>query len=77
MPDVTINGLTTNEAPFIEQARHDGRLFIDQPYELYTQENHRAWAALYARMTPRWARYANPQWTLYLYPRTVCPSFQT
>jgi phenylalanine-4-hydroxylase len=34
-------------------------LFIRQPYELYSEENHRAWRALYARMLPRWERYAN------------------
>jgi hypothetical protein len=29
-------GLTTSEAPFIEQARASGDLFIRQPYELYS-----------------------------------------
>jgi phenylalanine-4-hydroxylase len=52
-------GLTTGESPFIEQARNQGCLYIDQPYDLYTMENHRAWQALYARMLPRWERYAN------------------
>jgi len=52
-------GLTTNHAPFIEQARHDGQLYIQQPYELYTGENHVAWRRLFARMGPRWERYAN------------------
>jgi phenylalanine-4-hydroxylase len=54
-----VSGLTTTEAPFIEQARHDGQLYIHQPYDLYTEENHRAWSALYRRMLPRWERYAN------------------
>ena len=52
-------GLTTHHAPFIEQARHDGQLYIQQPYELYTGENHVAWRRLFARMGPRWERYAN------------------
>jgi len=52
-------GLTTNQAPFIEQARRDGQLYIQQPYELYSAENHEAWRRLYARMAPRWDRYAN------------------
>jgi len=52
-------GLTATEAPFIEQARHDGRLYIHQPYELYSEQNHRAWSTLYRRMLPRWKRYAN------------------
>ncbi len=54
-------GLTTNDAPFIEEARSHGDLYIQQPYELYSEQNHEAWRRLFARMTPRWARYANPQ----------------
>jgi phenylalanine-4-hydroxylase len=52
-------GLTTTQAPFIEEARERGELYITQPYELYSDENHRAWARLYSRMVPRWERYAN------------------
>src|SRR5712691_2150256 len=52
-------GLTTNEAPFIEQARRQGQLYIHQPYELYTEENHESWRRLYSRLLPRWERYAN------------------
>jgi len=52
-------GLTTNEAPFIEQARREGQLYIHQPYELYTEYNHEAWRRLYSRLLPRWERYAN------------------
>ena len=52
-------GLTTNNAPFIEQALHEGRIFIQQPYKLYSAENHEAWRRLFARMVPRWDRYAN------------------
>jgi phenylalanine-4-hydroxylase len=52
-------GLTTTKAPFIEQAQHDGRLYIHQPYELYSDANHEAWRRLYSRMLPRWERYAN------------------
>ena len=52
-------GLTTTQAPFIEQARLHGDLFITQPYDLYSEENHAAWRSLYARMLPRWARFAN------------------
>ncbi len=54
-----MSGLTTSEAPFIEQARHSGELYIEQPYDLYTEENHAAWRRLYSRMLPRWERYAN------------------
>jgi phenylalanine-4-hydroxylase len=52
-------GLTTNEAPFIESVRNNHQIYIDQPYELYSKENHEAWRRLYARMLPRWRRYAN------------------
>ena len=37
----------------------ESALYIHQPYELYTAENHEAWRRLYARMQPRWERYAN------------------
>ena len=52
-------GLTTAEAPFIEEARSQGDLYIQQPYELYSEENHEAWRRLYTRMLPRWKCYAN------------------
>ena len=52
-------GLTTNEAAFIEEARRDGQLYIAQPYELYSEENHEAWRKLFERLEPRWERYAN------------------
>jgi phenylalanine-4-hydroxylase len=53
-------GLTTSEAPFIEDARSHGELYIRQPYQLYSPENHESWKRLYARMLPRWEQYANP-----------------
>jgi phenylalanine-4-hydroxylase len=52
-------GLTTGSAPFIEEARGGGRLYIEQPYELYSEVNHSAWQQLFARQQPRWERYAN------------------
>ena len=52
-------GLTTTEAPFIEVAREQGALYIQQPYELYSDSNHLAWAHLYERMHDRWLTYAN------------------
>lgn len=52
-------GLTTTQAPFIEEARERGELYIFQPYDLYSVENHEAWKKLFARMQPRWERYAN------------------
>jgi phenylalanine-4-hydroxylase len=52
-------GLTTGHAPFVEEARDRGDLYISQVYDLYTQENHEAWRRLYHRIRPRWDRYAN------------------
>lgn len=53
------DGLTTTKAPFIEKAQQEGRLYIHQPYELYSDANHEAWRRLFARMEDRWRRYAN------------------
>ena len=44
------SGLTTTRAPVIEQAQAEGRLYIHQPYELYSAENHDAWHRLFTRM---------------------------
>jgi phenylalanine-4-hydroxylase len=52
-------GLTTTMAPFIEEAQGKGQLYIHQPYGLYSGENHESWRKLFARMLPRWDRYAN------------------
>src|SRR5579864_1812338 len=59
-PGLTALGLTTNQAPFIEAARSHGELYVQQPYELYSEKNHEAWRRLYNRMLPRWQKYANP-----------------
>lgn len=69
-------GLTTTKSPFIEQAREDGRLYIEQPYDLYTPDNHDVWRRLYSRMGERWQRYANRRFlegleTLQLDPERV------
>ena len=55
------SGLTTTKAPFIEQAQAEGRLYIHQPYELYSEANHDAWQRLFTRQGDRWRRYANPR----------------
>lgn len=56
----TTTGLTTGRAPFVEEARQRGQLYIEQRYELYSEENHESWTRLFARMQPRWRQYANP-----------------
>ena len=78
MPEVIERtpGLTTGRAPFIEQARSIGSVYIRQPYEQYSEENHRAWRSLYARMLPLWRQYANERFldgiiSLCLDPRQV------
>jgi len=53
------SGLTTTKAAFIEQARAHGDVYIHQPYELYSPENHATWSRLLARMHDRWERFAN------------------
>jgi phenylalanine-4-hydroxylase len=53
-------GLTTTQSPFIEAARKHGDLYIHQPYELYSPENHESWRKLFARMLPSWEKYGNP-----------------
>src|SRR5579862_3113495 len=52
-------GLTTGNAPFIEEARSRGELYIEQIYDLYSGANHESWHSLYERIRPRWDRYAN------------------
>ena len=69
-------GLTTTKSPFIEMAREDGRLYIGQASDLYTDANHDVWRRLYARMGDRWQRYANRRFlegleTLQLNPERV------
>jgi phenylalanine-4-hydroxylase len=53
------HGLTTTKAPFIEEAKTSGQLFIHQPYELYSLDNQETWQRLYALLRPKWERYAN------------------
>lgn len=52
-------GLTTTKAPFIERAQKNGELYIEQPYELYSEENQQTWRRLYETIRPKWERYAN------------------
>ena len=52
-------GLTTTQAPFIEEAQSKGQLYIHQPYELYSEANHETWRMLYRKIRPKWEKYAN------------------
>jgi phenylalanine-4-hydroxylase len=54
-------GLTTTRAPFIEQQRAAGNVYIRQPYELYSDDNQDTWRRLYARIRSRWDKYAHPK----------------
>ncbi|MBI3832619.1 MAG: phenylalanine 4-monooxygenase [Planctomycetes bacterium] len=58
---MTAPGLTTNRAPFIEEVRGKGEIYIGQPYELYSEENQDTWRRLFARIKPKWQKYANPK----------------
>ncbi len=60
MPKIAA-GLTTTKAPFIDEARAKGDLYIGQPYELYSEQNQETWRTLYARILPRWRRHAHPK----------------
>src|ERR1041384_8091940 len=60
MPATRIEpGLTTGHAPFVEDARNRGELYITEAYDLYSEANHESWRRLFERMQPRWERYAN------------------
>ena len=61
MSRVAIRDLTTGQAAFIEEAKLRGELYIRQPYELYSAENHQTWRTLYQRLQPRWEQFANPR----------------
>lgn len=70
------HGLTTTKAPFIEEAQASGELFIQQPYELYNEDNQNTWRRLYERIRPLWERYANKRFlegveTLKLSPERI------
>jgi phenylalanine-4-hydroxylase len=51
--------LNSTEAPEIQESpAHE--LFTSQPYAQYSEEDHQTWRRLYARILPKWDRYANP-----------------
>jgi phenylalanine-4-hydroxylase len=61
MNGIATGDLTSGQSPFIEEAQLNGELYIQQPYELYSAENHETWRTLYLRLQPRWEQYANPR----------------
>lgn len=54
-----VRGLSTGSAPFTEEARSRGELYIEQNYDLYSEANHESWRRLCERIRARWDRYAN------------------
>jgi phenylalanine-4-hydroxylase len=54
-------GLTTGNAPFVEEARSRGELYIEQAYDQYSEANHESWRRLCERIRPRWERYATSE----------------
>src|ERR1039457_5801330 len=71
---LTSPGLTTGHAPFVEEARDRGELYISQAYDLSSEENHEAWRQLYQRIQPRWERYANDHFLRGLEALSLPPS---
>jgi phenylalanine-4-hydroxylase len=59
MIDDTAGDLTTTRAAYIDQAVRERRLYVAQPYALYSPGNHETWRRLYARLLPRWREHAN------------------
>jgi phenylalanine-4-hydroxylase len=57
--DTATLDLTAERSSFIREAVRRGQLYVEQPYELYSEENHRSWHRLYCSMQERWQRYAN------------------
>src|SRR5688500_12205476 len=53
-------GPTTTKASFIERGNSEGKLYIHQPYELYSEERREAWRRVFAAQLPLWEKYANP-----------------
>lgn len=51
--------LTTTQAPFIEEAKNQNQLFIEQPYALYSQKNQQTWQKLFNQIFPKWEKFAN------------------
>ncbi|MCW8133279.1 MAG: phenylalanine 4-monooxygenase [Planctomycetota bacterium] len=70
---MTAVGLTTTRAPFIEEVRAQGSIYIQQPYDLYSEENQDTWRRLYARIKPKWEKYANPKFMQGVYNLALDP----
>jgi phenylalanine-4-hydroxylase len=51
--------LTAERSAYIAAAEREGRVFIEQPYSLYSPDNHNSWQRLFAAMSPRWEQYGN------------------
>lgn len=56
----TTPDLTTGSSEFVTEQQTAGARYINQPYELYSEENQRTWQRLYTRMEPRWEKYGAP-----------------
>jgi phenylalanine-4-hydroxylase len=55
-----VNPMLTRHPEDIQPAPQASPGFIvEQPYRFYSEENHETWRRLYARILPRWRRWAN------------------
>ena len=59
--DLARPDLTTGRAGFIERAQSRGELFIEQPYELYSESNQSTWRRLYRALAGCWEQHAHPR----------------
>lgn len=59
MNNQNLNGLTTTKSEFIENSKNQKKIFIHQPYSLYTEENQIAWNNLCKIISPQWEKFAN------------------
>ena len=53
--------LTTGRADVIQRAQTRGELFIEQPYELYSEANQETWRRLYRALAGKWEQHAHPR----------------
>lgn len=58
---VTGGDLTTGRADFIERAQTRGELFVEQPYDLYSEANQETWRRLYRALAGKWEQHAHPR----------------
>ena len=72
-PTSALPDLTSERSQFIFDAQESGEIYVEQPYELYSEANHHSWRELYAGMQERWQRHANEHFLRGLDPAPAQP----